>query len=316
MMLRAGICMALFAVPSVAVRSEQEVVAHVEETDDLGQRLKLALSGTISAEEEAEAAKRQALVDHSTELLTAYTTLAMDDHEVASALLENGKLAEAVAANLQLKSTGRGKAHEQKALASLLERTKSALSQEEANRLEASLKRKDATPCACFLAGANLPGYPLKKVWLAHVDRACGSSGSCTSSCLNDCKRMGPKYKLDVQQGQEIGAQDVTQPMVAAQCKNGVCMCLDGVQTTSSVVVAKLALNQPNLDIVKELGPEGNYMSQQMCMQNCHCTDYNGLDWEGLCLDEWNSAYRGGGGGSGYNLGGLGGGNQYGGHHW
>ena len=154
-----------------------------------------------------------------------------------------------------------------------------------ANGFDHALRRKDATPCVCFLL--NYQG-----IKLVDLDRPNTPIFDCGSQCLNGCKTAGGwgdnKFVMDSREAAEIGAEGVTQPMVAAKCGGGDgfgqqnCECLDATESV-------LRIRQVNRQFgmrVDAARQQQVFATENECMSSCRCTDYGGADYEGLCVDE------------------------------
>jgi len=220
----------------------------------------------------AAGASSEALAMHARNLLAMFTNLSGSDGldgKIRSTLAQSEPLRQVLSEDMADVSR-----RSDSVRAAMLERAKVAMSHEDSAQLESSLLRKDSTPCACFAESWN--GYPL-----ADLDRS-GGYGNCEFSCNDRCKREY-KFKFDPDEARFVGADGVYQPVTASQCKGG-CNCLDATQTVQQVRAAKNF--NPNLDIVYTAQV---FMTENECLSTCpySCPDRNGIDWEGLCIDEY-----------------------------
>jgi len=211
------------------------------------------------------------IVAHGGALLGMFTNLSASSEEIASKLHASPSLLQLVKDDLKSGPRARTDA----VRASLLERAKDALNDKEKIGFEQALRKKDATPCACMMI--DYMGAPL-----IDLDRQAGF-GNCESACLNNCKYGDSRFHMDSYEALQLGAEGVTQPVVGGQCKWGSCNCLDATQSVYQINSAKSSIGY--FDPAYQLQVFGTEFE---CMQSCGnaCPDMNGINYEGLCLDE------------------------------
>jgi len=284
-MFRLCIIALLLVSPAVAARINSGAAETVE-VDFLDEKAELVMDGAARAALGAELTDDD-VTAHGSALLSMFTNLSASKEEIASKFEMSPSLKQLVHDDLKNGPHARTKA----ARASLLERAKDTLSEHEANGFDHALRRKDATPCVCFLL--NYQG-----IKLVDLDRPNTYIADCGSQCLNGCKNAGGwgdnKFVMDSSEAAEIGAEGVTQPMVAAKCGGGGygggyggygqqnCECLDATESV-------LRIRQVNRQFgmrVDAARQQQVFATENECMSSCRCTDYGGADYEGLCVDE------------------------------
>jgi len=275
-MFRLCIVALLLVSPAVAVRdvyaSEEKV-----EVDFLDEKAELVLDGAAKAALGAELSDDD-VTAHGSALLSMFTNLSASKEEIASKFEMSPSLKKLVHDDLKNGPHARTNA----ARASLLERAKDTLSDHEANGFEHSLRRKDATPCVCFLL--NYQGLKL-----IDLDRPRAQVYDCGSQCLNGCKSGGGwgdnKFVMDPGEAAAIGAEGVRQPVVAAKCGgwgHSDCECLDATESVQRVQRASQQFGV-RIDAARQ---QQVFMTENECMHGCQCMDGGGADYEGLCVDE------------------------------
>lgn len=264
----------LLAIPALAVR--------VDEADSLDEDEIMSPSQLAVARAELGAELLdEDIVAHGSALLSMFSNLTVSPEVVSGKLAKNPELKELVKKDLTSGPAARNDAMR----ASLLERARDTVSAEEAAGFEQSLRRKDSTPCACFLEAYTFSnGYQQQRIPLVDLDRQQGW-GNCAHTCLDHCKQGGQnrKFIMDPREAQQIGADGVMQEVVAGQCKGG-CNCLDATQSVRQVNNAKRQIGK-NIDAAFQKHVFG---TESECMQSCPhmCGDGGGMDYEGLCIDE------------------------------
>jgi len=275
-MFRLCIVALLLVSPAVAVRdvyaSEEKV-----EVDFFDEKAEIVLDGAAKAALGAELSDDD-VTAHGSALLSMFTNLSASKEEIASKFEMSPSLKTLVHDDLKNGPHARTNA----ARASLLERAKDTLSDHEANGFEHSLRRKDATPCVCFLL--NYQGLKL-----IDLDRPRAQIYDCGSQCLNGCKSGGGwgdnKFVMDPGEAAAIGAEGVSQPVVAAKCGgwgHSDCECLDATESVQRVRRASQQFGV-RIDAARQ---QQVFMTENECMQGCQCMDGGGADYEGLCVDE------------------------------
>jgi len=272
-MFRLCIVTLLLVSPAVAVRNDYD--AEKVEVDFLDEKAELVMDGAARAALGAELLDDD-VTAHGSALLSMFTNLSASKEEIASKFEMSPGLKQLVHDDLKNGPQARTSA----ARASLLERAKETLSEHEANGFEHSLRRKDATPCVCFL----LDYQGLK---LIDLDRPNAQIWDCGSQCLNGCKSGGGwgdnKFVMDPGEAAAIGAEGVHQPVVAAKCTYGSqCECLDATESVARVRNANARFGM-RIDAARQ---QQTFMTENECMSGCRCQDFGGADYEGLCVDE------------------------------
>lgn len=158
--------------------------------------------------------------------------------------------------------------------AALLQKARGVVSQEQAKSLDSSLGGK--TSCTCFMVA----GHGMR---IADLDNegTFNNQMHCSRRCIAMCHSEN-KYKFDPHEAQSIGAEGVQQSMAAAKCERGQCSCLDADQTVRRA-------GGRGWDIANSVQVhESPSRCFRGCARQCDSYDgYNGGDWEGLCMDEW-----------------------------
>jgi len=258
------LCLALTGA-TVAVRQKFEI------TD--------ALDASVSSE---------ALRSHAMQTLKSFTRLNVSAGKVESLLASSPRLREALSNDLILAKQA-SKARNKEALSSLLERVKESVTVEEASTLENSLRKKEITPCGCFVKSWN--GFQI-----VNTDPA---NGWGPEGGEYSCKR-DPKYKMDYDEAQVLGFDDWQSPVLAFQKPypgSDMVQCLDIPQSIQQIRQFRMALapiveGNPRLDFVKELDGARDYVTAEQCLDECSnlCNTMDGvagIDFTGLCLDEF-----------------------------
>jgi len=220
----------------------------------------------------------EALVSHALQVLKSFTNLNVSSDKVASVVEADKELR----TDLSIDLADRPKPRSKQALASLLERATAAVSQEEALKLESALRRKEYTPCGCFVRSWN--GVPL-----ANLEYVPGGEYQCKGQA---------KYKFDHAEAMVVGADAVTDPVLAFSRDYMGTACLDVDQTVQQVQMFKSTLaplieGDCGVDVVKET--QGEFSTSEECLANCKgmCDQfdgYAGIDFAGMCLDEFYSS--------------------------
>jgi hypothetical protein len=265
----------LLVSPAVAVRNDYD--AEKVEVDFLDEKAELVMDGAARVALGAEVLDDD-VTAHGVALLSMFTNLSASKEEIASKFEMSPSLKQLVHDDLKNGPHARTNA----ARASLLERAKGTLSEHEANGFEHALRRKDATPCVCFL----LSYQGLK---LIDLDRPNAQIFDCGSQCLNGCKSGGGwgdnKFVMDPGEAAAIGAEGVHQPVVAAKCGayGNSCECLDATESVARVRNANARFGM-RIDAARQ---QQVFTTETECMHSCRCQDFGGADYEGLCVDEW-----------------------------
>jgi len=275
-MFRLCIIALLLVSPAVAARINSGAAETVE-VDFLDEKAELVMDGAARAALGAELTDDD-VTAHGSALLSMFTNLSASKEEIASKFEMSPSLKQLVHDDLKNGPHARTDA----ARASLLERAKDTLSEHEANGFDHALRRKDATPCVCFL----LSYQGLK---LIDLDRPQANIFDCGSQCLNGCKSGGGwgdnKFIMDTAEAAELGAEGVHQPVVAAKCGgygHRDCECLDATESVARVRNANMRFGT-RIDAARQ---QQVFTTEMECMNSCRCMDYGGADYEGLCVDE------------------------------
>lgn len=272
-MFRLCIVALLLASPVLAMRpreAEVEMSADSETGIETMSALEIALAkGALGAE-----LSDDDVVAHGGVLLSIFTNLNASKEEIASKFQVSPSLKQLVRDDLANGAAARTDA----VRASLLERAKGTLGDEEVTGFEQALRRKDTTECVCFMLNYH-------SVRLVDLDGVGNYGFQCPSSCLNGCKRGAAKFKMDPMEAMELGAEGVQQSVVGAKCGwGGGCQCLDATQSVHQVRAARMSFG--NFDPAYL---QNAFITETECMNGCHCPDRNGINYEGLCLDEYYS---------------------------
>lgn len=272
-MFRLCIVALLLASPVLAMRpreAEVEMSADSETGVENMSALEIALAkGALGAE-----LSDDDVVAHGGVLLSIFTNLNASKEEIASKFQVSPSLKQLVRDDLANGAAARTDA----VRASLLERAKGTLGDEEVTGFEQALRRKDTTECVCFMLNYH-------SVRLVDLDGVGNYGFQCPSSCLNGCKRGAAKFKMDPMEAMELGAEGVQQSVVGAKCGwGGGCQCLDATQSVHQVRAARMSFG--NFDPAYL---QNAFITETECMNGCHCPDRNGINYEGLCLDEYYS---------------------------
>jgi len=267
------LCMPPLAWASRAVSEEATLVADKSgasaRVSEAGAALKAARAAHQSALERSAAG-----VDAAAHALRLAQRLeaSVSEEEVSKTLAEHPSLKRAVAAHASATKADAGMA-----ASALVQRARAALTGERAKGLDRVLGGK--TNCACF--ATELRGYMGREVKLADLDSEgkWKSQDQCAHRCPATCHSRDT-YKFDPWEAHSIGAEGVSQAMTASKCENDKCSCLDSRQTVEQASGVG--------DISHDMG---QYDTPAACLYQCAdmCDSYDSstVDWEGLCLDEW-----------------------------